>query len=570
MRYHVVALDFDGTLAQGEQVHPDTVAALERLRDTNRRLIVVTGRELPPLLQLLPRPELFDCIVAENGGLLYFPASGEERPLAAPPPPELVAMLQERGVHPLSVGRVVIGTWEPHQDTVLEAIRTLGLGHQIVFNKGAVMVLPSGIDKGTGLAAALHALCLSPHNAVALGDAENDHAMFDLVECGIAVMNALPAVKNRADLVTNGDHGWGVIEIADRLLEDDLASCAPSNNRHEVLLGRQLDGGTIALPAPNQTILIAGPSQSGKSTITLGLLERLMEQGYQCCVIDPEGDYECLPQAVSVGDATRPPLISEIVQILDHPGQSVVVHMLGVPFDDRPDFYRRLVYQLDELRRLVGRPHWLISDEAHHLLPGYRSPAEVLLPQESGGNIFVTVDPAHLASEALQAIDLVIATGSEAGEVLARTALALDEQLPVLLPGESSERVAFLWHRGKDATATPMIVVPPKVKHRRHRRKYAQGDLGAERGFYFSGAAHECGMRATNLVEFMQIGDRLDEETWRYHLERGDYSRWLNDVIRDPELALAAQQLEQRSDLPISERRARLRRIIEAAYTLPV
>ena len=46
----------------------------------------------------------------------------------------------------------------------------------------------------------------------------------DLCECSVAVANALPALKEAADLVTRGDHGAGVAELIDELLRDDLAS----------------------------------------------------------------------------------------------------------------------------------------------------------------------------------------------------------------------------------------------------------------------------------------------------------------------------------------------------------
>ena len=68
--------------------------------------------------------------------------------------PDLIAKLKKRGVKPLSVGRSIVATWEPHQATELDVIKKLGLELEIIYNKGAVMILPSGVNKATGLAAA--------------------------------------------------------------------------------------------------------------------------------------------------------------------------------------------------------------------------------------------------------------------------------------------------------------------------------------------------------------------------------------------------------------------------------
>src|SRR6476619_5121082 len=103
MRYTAVALDFDGTIAHDSEVPPHVVDGLKRLKETGRKLLLVTGRELPELLAIFPEIALFDRVVAENGALLYRPDSGEREDLGDPPPPELVALLKSRGV-PLSVG----------------------------------------------------------------------------------------------------------------------------------------------------------------------------------------------------------------------------------------------------------------------------------------------------------------------------------------------------------------------------------------------------------------------------------------------------------------------------------
>ncbi len=224
MRYLVLACDYDGTIAHDGRVDDSTLAALWRVRHSGRKLLLVTGREIHDLARVFPHLQLFDGIVAENGGLLHWPARREERQLCAPPSAALLAELAKQHVAPLSVGRTIIATWQPHEETVLRAIRKLGLELQVVFNKGAVMVLPSGVNKATGLRAALDDLGLPAHNCVGVGDAENDHAF--LSECGlsVAVANALPSLKEHADLVTAADHGAGVTELIDRLINDDLAT----------------------------------------------------------------------------------------------------------------------------------------------------------------------------------------------------------------------------------------------------------------------------------------------------------------------------------------------------------
>ena len=235
MHFLALAADYDGTLARHGVVDAHTCKALERFKHTGRRLILVTGRELPSLSSAFASLSLFDRIVAENGALLYDPATQAERALAPPPPAAFVDFLRQRNVSPLSLGRCIVATWEPNEKTVLEAIRELGLELQIIFNKGAVMVLPPGVNKATGLAAALHELELSPINVVGVGDAENDHAFLSVCGCAAAVANALPMVKDGADIRLDGDHGAGVIQLMDQICRDD-ARLLPAE-RHGLLIG---------------------------------------------------------------------------------------------------------------------------------------------------------------------------------------------------------------------------------------------------------------------------------------------------------------------------------------------
>jgi HAD superfamily hydrolase (TIGR01484 family) len=232
MRYLALCTDYDGTIAHHGVVDEPTINALARLRASGRKLIMVTGRELSELISVFPRLDLFDLVVAENGALLYNPATQEQKPLCEPPLQEFVAALAARHVVPLSVGRTIVATREPYEKDALEVIRDLGLELQVIFNKGAVMILPSGVNKATGLTAALTELDLSPHDAVGIGDAENDHAFLGICECAVAVANALPSVQQKADFVTQASHGPGVTQLIEEILADDLASREPSLRRN--------------------------------------------------------------------------------------------------------------------------------------------------------------------------------------------------------------------------------------------------------------------------------------------------------------------------------------------------
>ena len=173
-------------------------------------------------MSVFPRLDLFDRVVAENGALLYRPSTREEKTLAERPPEEFTRELINEGLERVSVGRVIVATWQPYEETAVEVIRDLGLELQVIFNKGAVMILPSGVNKATGLRVALQELGLSPHNVVGVGDAENDHAFLSLCECSIAVANALNTLKERVDWVTTHGHGEGTTELIQALIATDL------------------------------------------------------------------------------------------------------------------------------------------------------------------------------------------------------------------------------------------------------------------------------------------------------------------------------------------------------------
>lgn len=218
MKWRALATDYDGTLATRGRVDAATMAGLRRMRDAGVALLLVTGREMSDFPGVKMDLSIFDLVVAENGGVLFFPKTNETRLLAAAPKSEFVDELHRRGVAPISVGVCIVATWEPHETAVLETIKDAGLELSVIFNKGAVMILPTGVNKASGLAAALAELKIEAAEVVGVGDAENDHTFLKACGFGVAVANALPALKERADHVTQADHGAGVVELIDELL----------------------------------------------------------------------------------------------------------------------------------------------------------------------------------------------------------------------------------------------------------------------------------------------------------------------------------------------------------------
>ena len=581
MRYFCLISDYDGTLAHDGQVMPRTLEALKRVKASGRKLVLATGRELPDMLRVFPETSLFDLAVVENGALLYNPATGEKRLLAEPPPAAFVEELRRRGVEPLSVGESIVATWHPHETTVIEVIRTLGLEMQVIFNKEAVMILPSGVNKGTGVRVALEELGLSTHNALGVGDAENDHAFLAICECSVAVGNALPMLKERADVVTEKTHGAGVEEIIEQLLADDLRSLQPRLRRHDILLGRTESGEEYCLGPYGTRVAVAGPSGGGKSTVVTAIVERLIQKQYQVCVIDPEGDYDDFGQIVTLGGSDRIPGVSEILEVLKTGGSSISVNLLGVPVADRPNYFVGLLPRLQELRARTGRPHWIVIDEAHHLLPSELDSASLSIPSSLGSFALITVHPKSVSRVLLEAVNHVIAIGPEPGAVIQElnegagkswsapgTAGAAKSGAPSSSSGERSGQL-LVWELPESNPPLKVMLEPAKAVLRRHKRKYASGELGEDKSFYFRGPGGKLNLRAQNLTLFTQIAEGVDEETWVHHLKKNDYSQWFREAVKDDGVADEIAVIEDDRKLQPAESRTRILETIRKHYTNP-
>jgi hydroxymethylpyrimidine pyrophosphatase-like HAD family hydrolase len=531
MRYFALAVDFDGTLAHDGYVRPETVVALHQLRATGRKLVLVTGRRLPELEAVFTELVLFDRVVGENGAVIFNPADRSLRALAPPPPEMLLERLRKANV-PFQTGHAIVALWEPHAAEAFSAIAELGLEYWVSFNKGAVMLLPSGHTKATGLEAALSDLGLSPLNAVAIGDAENDHSMLAACELGVAVGNAVPALHLSADVSLAADHGAGVEEVAYALIRDDLSGWDADSDRR-LTLGLH-NGESVWVSTSGPVVLITGASGVGKSSYALGILTQLMAGGYQAVVVDPEGDYhdESLGAAV-IGSAVRDPAIESIEPLIQEPRGSVIICILGIEGARRRKYFAELLDLINHQREATGRPHWLVFDEAHHLF--YDSPdlPTALQRAQLRSTVLVTLHPEKLTQTVLRQVTHVVALSEPSPEI---DWMARMLGVPPPTCGDDRDGLAMLWRVG-ERTTTTLDVAALLVPHTRHARKYAESDLGEKRSFYFRQFAGGESVRAANVLEFAALLGDIDETTWRFHQERGDFARWLRECINDEELA---------------------------------
>jgi hydroxymethylpyrimidine pyrophosphatase-like HAD family hydrolase len=564
MILHVLACDYDGTIADGGQLTPDTVAMLARVRESGRKLFLVTGRMLDDLRSVCPDVDrIFDLVVAENGGLLYLPEQREVRRLGDEPEPRLLEALRRRSVR-FDVGAAILATDAVYAEPALAAIRETGVERSLVFNKGALMLLPGGVTKGTGLAAALDLCSLSAHNLAGIGDAENDHAFLSMCECAVAVADAIPALRERADVVMSAPGHLGAIEFIEQHVLRDLADLAPRFTRHQLKIGEDGAGAPVRLAAHCTHLLVVGPSATGKTTLTVTLVEQLVAAGRTACLIDPEGDYHSLTEMQRVlvmggkGEHALP-TPDELAQLLGRPGDSLVLDLSALARPDKVTYATKVLATANAVRGARGLPHWLVIDEAHHIFPADGSQAMELLPAGAESFCLITLGVDDLPRGIVERVNVIASTDLDSFRTTTQKAFGRyvhGLRLPTGVPLERGE-AALAW-RDAARQAVRVRVSERRIEHRRHVRKYTEGELPPDRSFFFRGPAQALNLRAANLARFVELANGVDEATWAHHLAAGDYSRWLREMIKDPELADEIQTIERAAQPPAESRRVAL------------
>jgi hypothetical protein len=286
---------------------------------------------------------------------------------------------------------------------------------------------------------------LSAHNAVGIGDAENDHALLALCECGVATANALPTLKQAADIVTTGERGAGVTELIQALLKDDLASREPEITRRHIFLGVNASDQEVRIHPYAENILLTGETGSGKSESTALLLESLSEAKYSFCVVDSDGGYETIDGAVALGTRERPPSIEEVLKLFRSPDQSGVINLSGLPQAQRKAFIDALLPQLRDGLARTGRPHWLVIDSEKAPPEGEAVAASLLQ---------IASRPQQLTARALASVNLLLAAGHSPEQLIREFCQKAEIACPQVDPVRLERGEVLAW-RPQSRNAAP-------------------------------------------------------------------------------------------------------------------
>ncbi|HSK29555.1 MAG TPA: HAD hydrolase family protein, partial [Candidatus Limnocylindria bacterium] len=566
-----IACDFDGTGAIDGHPAPEVYATLSAARAQGLVTLLVTGRVLEDVQRACEELTPFDAVVAENGAVIHLCSIGRTIQIGDPPPEHFLGELRAQGV-PFHMGAVIIGTWEQQCYKVLELIRRFGIDAQLVFNRAALMILPSGINKAVGVRRALDELGRSERNLIAFGDAENDIPMLIEAEIGVAARGSVPAVLALADDRVSRPGGAGVSSYIRTILERD--GVIPTPRRRAVLLGKTLARGDVTLPNSGTHVVISGDPRSGKSWIAGLLAEQLIEGGYQICIVDPEGDYAQMgqrPKVVAFGHDLALPSPIAAARFIPRERLSIILTLSSLAPAEQLIYVEQLLSALQDGRSTMGIPHWVVIDEAHYFFHAQSSCLKYL-SDRTGSFCLVTYRPSLLALEAYGSIGGHILTTTKVEEERYFVTKILQAHNHVRIAAHDALEALELPRAGLLLTNSPetawQVFTPVEriARHAHHARKYADTRLPEDKAFRFRGADGEAAVH--NMNEFHKAIHTVPLASLRHHLLAGDFSRWVGEVLGDQQLADGLRKLERTTPAGATPDRAEILAHIEDHYLI--
>ncbi len=580
MYLKIFALDLDGTLTENDSLSDPVKSALINAKKEGFTILLVTGRRLDVLPEITFFESLCEAIIVENGAAIYFPRSKSVTLPFGQLAPEVKLQLQELRI-PLELGLAIAATWVPHDKHVTEILSRTGYAATIEYNKGAVMVLPPGATKGTGLRMALYDLGFSPHNVVAIGDAENDRSLFEQVELSVAVQNAAPEIRRIADVILPLPNGAGVSKFVEELIQDRI----PLHRTKERLL---LPFGKLnqkpyyldPISLLNGNLGIFGSSRSGKSWLAGFMVEQLLKAEYQVCLIDPEGDYRAIkafPQTLLLGGTNYPLPVGDVITLIEYSNLSLILDLSQYSLDQKLSYVQDLLRAIYSMRKEKGVPHWTLLDEAQYFCSSQDHLLEDLMVgnMKEGGMGLITYQPTLISDKVLKLIDQCICTRIQDESQFNRIKEFSHQNMKAIGFDEMNSLVngqAFVSLKNTPEKSVQCGVVEygdhkRVVHHVRHLHKYLRAPLPKEKRFYFHQLENREKIQpAASLWEFRQTIPRLPLATILYHINNSDFERWFGDTLNDKELARRVRKLARR-EIQGQDLQREIYQLVDERYT---
>lgn len=551
MRLRVIATDYDGTIARDGVLDPAVRSAIANARERGVLVVIVTGRILSELRSVAGCLNFVDGVVAENGAVVALP-NGHVTVLGAPPPMCLIEKLTQRGID-FKVGRCVVEMEADFADVAISLIREMELPLAITFNRGRMMLLPPSISKSSGLRQLLDTLGASVHNAIGIGDAENDHELLTCCEHGVSVSWGSARLQKSADQIIEGGSPTAVADYIERMSTDIRLPVESSSHRKVVL--EEIEGhAPFEMLIRGRNVLVAGDSKSGKSWLAGMFVEQQILLGYTVYVFDPEGDYSSLaslPNTIVLGGGRLLPYGDDLKMLLQQ-GISVVLNLSHLQHDQKREYIQHHLPLVADHRRERGFPHRIMLDECHYFLNG--GLGKQLLDFHLDGYTLVTYRPSQLPLEVLRSIDVVAVTRLAEHEEVDALRELLDEQ-------SDHDVDSHDWHEQlanlsiTEAALLPpteetkgklrrFVVAPRLTAHVRHRTKYYQIPVSEEHVFVFTSDGQRVGETAATLRELAESAKQVPADVLINHSRHHDFSRWMATLFCDHDLANDVRKLE--------------------------
>lgn len=573
MYCRVIACDFDGTGADDGHLAPDISAALGTARAQGIVTLLVTGRVLEDVQVACSDFSCFDAVVAENGAVIWLCRSDRRIQLGAPPPDSFLGELRAHKI-PFHTGAVVVGTWSHYASQVLDLVRRCGIDGQLVFNREALMILPSGVNKAAGVARSLEELHRSERNLIAIGDAENDLPLLASAEIGIAPRDSVPVVAAQADEQLSRPGASGVAHYVYGLLEQGNIIGTPL--RQKITLGYATNGTPVLFPGSGRNAIICGDPRSGKSWLAGLIAEQLIEQGYRLCIIDPEGDYVPLgqrPKILSLGHDLPLPAASVVPRVLADEPLSLVLNLSSLSLTEQVAYVDELLTALEATRAVTGIPHWVVIDEAHYFFDQLSSVSR-RIEARTGNFLLATYRPSLIANEVYFHVGAYLLTKTTIDEERYFVTKLLQLRGPQDLMSRDTLKELEMPRAGlliEESTGPRWHVFTPGERvagHAHHARKYADTRLPDDKAFRFLYTDGMAPVVAHNVVEFHEAVETVPLSSLRHHLSAGDFSRWAAEVLGDDQLARGLRKLEKITAVGVVPDRKEILAHIEDHYLI--